>query len=417
MYTNWRIQVIPYDEGKGDWVLGDAEEIGRFSRPLFTIREGDNRNSFDLTFKELGVSKVSKLRMNDMLLIFRSVNTDSITEENLLMNGIIGSSTVDKKEDSDEIKVEGYDFSDSVARAITFVDAQNLTIPQAFRRAIQFTKEQAKSFRLTWHPSNPELNSEGQPFPIVGERIFYKPMRFLFTQWSANDRTGDGNYYWFITPTRHLVWRKRTEDVDDSFDSTTDSFVSMKTGVDKEGVINYVIVKGGIDPAGSPVEMPYWDSVSVARHGQRFKLIPSIAKTAQTYNDADMKSLGIEDSRFPREEDYSFTTTWKSLAKDPPDFVTVANDTEYVRAIQDHMKVVMSKEAERVVKNHLWGKFELQVGFKPGQKNWVIGTVVECTVPGLFEPDVPVSKKLRVEKIQYSDTVDTYTLREDIGSV
>lgn len=415
MFTNYRFELIKRI-GVNDWDFSNPIVIDEFQVPVISSRANDERSSFDFELSNFNNFWARQINPRDIVTISRVVNGDVFGSEDVLLTGLVNDTGVNISSDSNELKVEGFDYSDTILSAITFVDATNLSVVDMFQVALDFINTYAPQFAVTWHPDNPTVKSNGEPFPVVGKELFNRSMRDILLRYSNKEETQDGNYYWFVTPERELVWRQASPDISYTFDYLTDDYLEVSDGKDTSDVKNYVIVKGGRDPANKQIQTFVQDLSSISRHGQRFKIIPEIARDAEYLNKKDMDSLGITDAKFP--DTYPFTTTWGSLANldsnGVPQPVEVNSDNDYVNAIREHTILAMRKVGRDYIETRKFGKYELELSFLPG-KGWRLGDLVD--VVNYPFPDLSSSKTLRVVGVDYGVDIDKYFLREDEGTI
>ena len=422
MYVNYRFELTKR-LGVNEWDTSNPIVIDEFAVPTISVRTGDERGSFSFdldNFKDFWSENVNP---RDIITVSRVINTDSFSSEDVLLTGLVNNSGVSIGSDENLLKVEGFDYSDTIMSAITFVDSENLRVDEMFVEALNIVNTYAPQFGVEWDDDNPSLNSQGEPFPVVGKKLFNISMREALLKYSGKNETGDGNYYWYVTPDRKLVWRQSSQSIDFTFDYVVDDYLELKDGKDTKDVVNFVIIKGGRDPTGKQVQTFVQDLSSIGRHGQRFKIVPEVARDAEYLNKQDMDSLGITEGRFP--ESYPFTTTWRSLAKiegGVPQFVEVGdsgwtekeNREDYVKAIRDHTLLNIRRTGRDFIDTRKFGKYELQISFLPG-KGWRLGNLVD--VVNYPFPDRTSSKTLRVVGIDYGVDIDTYFLSEDEGTI
>lgn len=415
MFVSYRFELVKR-LSTNNWDFGNPITIAEFEAPKISVRLDDERNSFSIDLSNFNNKWLREISPRDIVTVSRVVNSSVFSQSDVLLQGLINNNGVVVDSSTNRVKVEGYDYSDTVMMAITNVDAKNLTIPEMFIESLNFINSAAPSFGVTWDSGNPLLNSKDESFPLVGRRIFNKSMREALIKWSNKERTEDVNYHWYVTPERKLIWRPSSKDVSFVFDYEADDFLELKDGKDVNDVRNYVIVKGGRDPAGKQIQTYVQDLSSISRHGQRFRILSDVSRDAEFLNKQDMDSLGIEGERFP--DSYPFTTTWPSLdnldSGGNPQPVTVNTNEEYVAAIRNHTTINIKQVGRDYVETHKYGKYELEVSFVPG-KGWQLGDLID--VASYPFPDGSSSKTLRVYGVDYDVDIDTFFLSEDLGSV
>ena len=109
-------------------------------------------------------------------------------------------------------------------------------------------------------------------------------------------------------------------------------------------IINYVILQGGVDPRGSPIEETYVDEASKASYGAKYYYDTSEANFAQNVNAQEIFNLdGNEEDNLPSQVGsvYPFTPSWAASS--------VANDAEYVASLRDYVSAVLIKKARDII--------------------------------------------------------------------
>ena len=409
MYVNYKIE-LNKRIGDSDWDLDETTNVDEFSQPVVTQKIDAERNDFSMVVPNFLDEPLTTFNPRDMITLKRVINSTSFSEEDVLIRGLISDTKLDKSSGTNTLRVEGFDFSDMLLNAITFVDATNLTITDMMKQALNNIQVYNENFAVTWSDSNPELTSTGDAFPIVGESLFNKSLRGIFLDYSSDSTTGDGNYYWYINKDKELIWRRRTLSVNQEFNYTEDDYAEIKDGKDVDDVRNWIIVKGGRDPANKQIQTLVQDLPSIARHGIRHHIIPSVSKNAEYYNKLDMDSIGNTTGKFP--DSYEFTTTW--VSKSTGAVVEVANDEEYVNALRNHVTEILREKGRAYLDQRKYGKYQLEIGFLPGRE-WGLGDVVR--VINYPFPDGATEKRLRVVEINYGVDIDSFVLEEDEGTI
>ena len=409
-YVKWQLGVLKFNQNTFTW-SDTPIYLDSFTEPEVTESIGEDKDSFSFNVPITAGLDDDTLQMNDRVIIKRSINGEDFESIRPLMIGRISDvgPTVDYK--SKLFEVEGFNYSEAVADLLIFVNANELTPPEAMERALETAAAESETFRVTWHPDNPTVKTDGTPFEKIGERIYYRPMKYLMRKYSTEEFTGDVPYYWYINENDQLVWEPMTTEIKEGFDAREDTFISFDQGLDKDGMINYVIVKGGELPSGRQVSIRRESSLSNSRHGRKYKIIPSIAENAGVLNDQDMKSLGYTDRSYPKSEDYDggFTTTW--FNKRDQEFSTVFSDEEYDRVLREHVEFMAIKEAEQVLDERKFARVEATIVVQPQERLWGLGDQVR-----VFAPRTGDFKDLRVMSVKYGQQQDRYYLREDRGS-
>lgn len=434
-FTNWKIYRIPYDDG---WDIADQVEITQFYDPLLQVALGEGRDSFAFKLVNFNDTYDNAVGANDQITIYRTTDTLVATDTDILMVGSVTNTPIEETGTANTVRVEGVNRSETLMDAIIFKDFQGTPINEALQEALENANSKNKNFQVTWDPTNATARSNGTAFPTVTERFFNVPIKKVLEQYSTASATGDGNYYWYVTNDNKLRWFQQDDPSSNTytFDNTTDEHRSLKIGKDTSDVRNYVILKGGYDPAGKQIQTRYVDESSVAKHGQKFKLLISKNTTGQQLVDSDRKRdygdlAANQTTTYPDITSSAYTTTWAwpgasgvtikgttiEVTKDA--LITInegsesANKSAYTKVLREVVKLRLESEGENFVKLFKGGKLKVDLEFRAGTKSWVLGDKITCSISNLSgEPKV-----LRVTEIQYSTTSDIYSLEEDVGSL
>jgi len=425
-YVKWKIENTPFSAGT--WDTDNTTEIASFYDPNIRINTGDGKDSF--MFKVINNSLIddTTFTVNNKITIYRTSNTDTITTDDILMMGAIRDIPINDTGSQDIYNLKGYNFSETVMDAITFVDLENDTIPEGFQRALNQVGGANNNFRVTWSNTNPTGKTDGNPFPVIGERFFYKPLKTIIEKYSTNDRTEDGNYFWYINNNNELVWFQQDSTTLHTFDSSIDAHKTIKISKDVKGIRNYVIMRGGTDPAGNQIMDKRVDWASVGKNGMKYYMLVSENNNAKELTRLDIGGGDTNTSSYPAITASAFTTVWlatvtatvgsgTNMTAGYP--VTInqgsesANKEDYTAVIRREVKSRLQKEAKTFLDLHKYGKLKTDIEFTAGSKTWGLGDRVTVTIPKLSQID----KLMRVVDIQYTDDIDTYSLEEDEGSL
>lgn len=420
-YVTWRIDRIPFVNG--NWDENDKVTLTNFQDVMLMSALGDKKDNFKFVVTNTNNEFDNYFQPEDKIYIYRAVDTDIINEStDLLMIGVISNP---KKKDSYNVNsftVEGFNYSEIVSRAIVFVDGTNRSIPTVLEEAV-INAGNTTNFQVVWKSTNPTLTTSGTPFPNVNERFFHKPLMNLLEKYSRRQATGDGTYYWYINANNELVWEPQSSATTYTFNSTTNAYKDLKFDKDIKGIINFVIIKGGLDPEGKPIQIPVRDQASVNKHGSKYKFIVSETNQAQSINNADVIKSNNGDtnvtSRYPAS--YPFTTTWTSSITKTVEGVnmtkgsqvTVNSDKEYVGVVREHIINLLEEEGRAYIDMTKYGKLKVDLTFTPNQVVWGLGDNIDCTIPSISS----TAKVMRVVEIQRTTNEDIYSLEEDIGTL
>lgn len=429
-YTTWKVVHTPFRNNA--WVSNEATTLTSFYDPKVKVALGDNRDTFEFKVSNVFSSFDGTFNNNDKITLSRVINSTTVSSSDLIMVGTLKDVPTSQTAGQDELRLEGYNYTETVLGAITFFDGSTKTIPQGLTAALGFVSLANPNFAVTWDSGNPSTTTTGAAFPVMGEPYYYKPLRQIFEKYSTKNATGDQvNYYYYVNTSNKLVWLPRTSTVSSSFDTAVDPYKEFKTSKDTKDVKNFVIIKGGTDPAGKPIQTFYQDAGSTAKHGFKFQFLVGKNVVAKELLDQDMLSSWGADYKtqnvsYPNLAT-SFTTTWVSSVTTTVEGVTMNagstvtinlgseadNKDAYTAVMREHVKGVLKKEAQQYVDGVKYGKLKADLELQVGQVNWVLGDNIELTAPVLAS----TPKKMRVTEIQYGTSTDLYSLEEDEGSL
>ena len=411
-YTYWEIKHTPFvDNG---WDSGSEVTLGNYHKLQLRTLLGEGRDNFSFKLNNVNGDYNNYFNPNDRIIISRAVNSTTFADSDIIMAGTVKDVPQTETSRSDSIKVEGYNFSESVMSALVFVDLTNKNIPTALEDALLNATGKNPNFKVTWHPDNPTLKSDNTAFPTITSegRHFNKPLKKIIEKYSTNTSTEDGTYYWYVDKDNKFVWRHENNVDEYTFNAGTDEHKALKIGRDIKGVKNYIILKGGIDPQGNQIQTRYinWSSVSV--NGTKFHFLISETNNARdlVYRDlvAEFGTDGVGNNSYPT---FPFTSTWVSAAVDTT--VTATDENEYIEVVRAHIKAALKEEGKRFAESRQYGKLEVDITFRAGSKTWGLGDKINCTIPTIrAEPFL-----LRVSEKMYGDDTDVYTLEEDEGTI
>jgi len=333
---------------------------------------------------------------------------------------------------SDMLRIEGYNFSETITNAIVFIDIINKTPPEAIQDALDNANGKNDNFKVTWNSGNDTAIAD-LTFPtIVSEKFFNKPLKDIIEKYSVSDETNNGDFYWYVDNNNTLVWRPKGTAQDYTFNTTTEAHKALKIRKDVKGVKNFIILKGGSGPSGRQIQTRYVEWTSVAKHGMKYYFLVSEINSAKNLVGIDItRDYGPDntDIAFPNITDSAYTTAWYSLyeytTKEFNITATVGNQViidegsendnklayeEIIRAETINRLLSEGKQYADANKN---GKLKVDITFSAGTKDWIIGSNILCTIPKVSDKD----KKMRVVDIQFTNTTDTFTLEEDIGKI
>ncbi len=404
-YVTWKVERYA-STGANTWsstpeTLTDVYDID------VQMSLGEGKDSFAMKLVNFNGVYNNYFKPQDKLVISRVTNSTSVGVNDAIMTGAIKNLPNESSGRSSIIRLEGYNFSESIMSAITFVDINTLTPPAAIQQAILNAKS-IGALGLTWDTTNPTLKKDTvSAFPTFSKSYKNVTLLKVLEECSSNQFTQDGAYYWWVTYDNKLKWKPNTTGAVYSFNAASDDHLSIKDGVDTNEVRNYFILKGGRDPAGKSIQVKYIDYASANKHGNKYYINTAQTATAETLYSQDFPvgSTSVIPSAFP------FTTKW--LSQETNATVTVNSASEYVEAIRDEIKYRLDKEARALAEVLGKGKLKVDVVFPAGLKTWQLADQINCTLPRIFSG----TKVMRVKEIQYGTDRDVFSLEEDVGSI
>ena len=167
----------------------------------------------------------------------------------------------------------------------------------------------------------------------------------------------------------------------------------MMVSKNTNNVINFLIVKGGLAPSGTPISIRVDNAVSRAKNGFKPYILVSESKFALNLIDRDMKSIGNDIDTYP--SSFPFTTTWISSVDGvnptaTTDFpVTCNSKSEYQTTIVRETKSQLKQEGERFLAERGDGKLSVTLEFQPG-KGWNIGDIINSTIAEIGKVNNPM---------------------------
>jgi hypothetical protein len=391
----WKI--IVYPKTTTGWSAIGTELTKAYDVQL-NITTGSGKDSFNFKISDLTYD----IDYEDKIEIYQRDGYGIFTADDLLMLGVIRTVTPSRSGLNSELTVSGYNFSESVMSGLVFVDAINLTIPEMFKESINSLVLASKDFTVTWNDSNPLVNSKGASFPLVGETLFNKPFKDLLDKYSAEDRTKDGNYHWYVNRNNQLTWGANKGVSTNTFDEASMSFNSIKFDKDVNDVRNFVVVKGGFDPKSRVLQERYADYSSISKHGFKYYILTSENKTGGSVLELDKLDFGVDDMR---DATYPLTPRWS--------LVSVSSFNDYANKFRDYMRAELKSIGKSFVDMRKNGKLKVTVNFKPFNHTYIVGSLVTCT----FITETGLNGPMRVKEINYTKVNDSVTFEEDDGTL
>lgn len=426
----WKIKHVPFrDNG---YIVEEATYLSGFRELSITRSDGDSRSSFSFVMPNSQNKLDNFFKNNDKIEIYRVTNTEVVPEDaSPLIVGSVRDTPIEYTNSQRNLRVEGVDYSETLFSALTFVDATKLTIDVAIKQALERVNQYNTNFAVQPAGDFPQFKSNGEPFPVVGKRYFYRPLRLLLKELSTNVATQDGQYYWYVDSNSKLVWKKGSKFGASTYNEVTDKALGIKIDKDIQGVRNFIIAKGGFLPSGTQIQTYFPEYTSIAKHGFKFHIFVSENKTVRDYILLDLYQSYQTDtptSSYPK-LDVSFTTSWeyiglpRTLKRGTPMLnkskVTINtgneqhNKEDYNEALYWQMYTILQTEAARIARDTRYGKIMVDIVKRPQQPMWGVSQVITTQLKEFgMEP-----KQMRVKTILYTEGVDTYTLTEDIGTL
>jgi hypothetical protein len=257
------------------------------------------------------------------------------------------------------------------------------------------------------------------PFTKYKTKYFYKPLSKVIEDMLSDSYTHDGAYFWWVDRDNKLQIRPNTVGDPRTYTQATDmDTVAYKDARDTSAVKNFIILRGGLDPSGKPIQVVRRDFTSISKNGMKYHFAISKTINAQSLNQRDTASVDSKD-RYP--VTYPFTTTWyasytavvEGISVNLGSKVTVDNDTEYREVLREEIKTQLIAQADEIISGTAYGKLQVDLSTNAGSKGWNLGDRVTCNIPRLGI----VNKELRIKEIQKTTDMDVYSLEEDIGTI
>jgi hypothetical protein len=441
-YTTWKITHTPVTEGiyGPEWNDEDETELTSYYDPRIKLGLGETKNTFAFKVINFNNNYDNFFQPEDRISIYRVINSDTVTTEHLLMEGTIKDIPTQEDFNNKHLRIEGNDFTETILNGIAFVDSADRTIPEVFQEALAFINRASPNFGVAWDDDNPDEKTIGGAFPTTSERIFYQPMRQIMEKYSTSQATEDEvSYYYYVTRDKKLIWKPRDTSNSKTLDLTTVPCKLIKTAKDVSKIKNFVVIKGGIDPAGNPIQDFYQDVSSITKHGLKFHILISNNTKAKDLVDIDRSDDFGEDKPYSTEGSYpditsaAYTTKWKSPLSDnvkvsilgstvtitKNQTITIdqgsesANKKAYNAIIRAVVKHELQQEARAYVDMVRYGKLKVDLELPVGQVTWGLGDNINVNLPVI--KDVPIL--MRVNEIEYGTDTDILSLEEDKGTL
>lgn len=414
--------------GDGTW-SSTVEVIEDIYDPVVRTSLGEVKDTFEFKLQNFAdrwsgqsFEGGNGFNIGDKISIYYKTNTSSLSSSDLLMTGLITDVPYDVDATKNFVRVQGNNFSEILLNALVFYSppAEGLTLPEFLEAAINSLSLLHDSIKVEWHPDNPTLKTDDTAFHKVYDRWFYRSAIRLLNEYSSKVVTGDGNYYWYVDRDNKLVWGPKTDDVKHHFNSSTHEYKELKVKKDLNGVVNFVIAKGGLDPAGRAITKRRDDVVSRAKHGFKYKLITLSATADNDLRGQDfLYGTGFNKDNPISNNNYPSVTGWASTVEKPssPEMVpgekvVIGSWKEYVDAYRAEIEARLTREAQEFIDARRYGRLQVELEFVNGKK-WYIGDVISVTLPEINANN----KFLRIISAEYTQDSERYVLQEDEGSI
>lgn len=414
MQVWWKIERFE-KQGDNQW-SSTPDIITTTSNPHdITVMDalGDGKDTFQWKETNFDNELDDFYKIGDRVIISRKVDSSTFDGEDVLMAGIVQDVPYDVDGEKDIQTVKGGNYTELLMNAITFVTDEGFRLNEYLEQALNRVNAYNENFKVTWSSENPKLKTDGTEFPIIDEKWYNKSLMRLFEKYSTASNTEDTNYYFYVDRNNQLIWKPRTNNVDYSFNSETNTdYTELSISKNKDGVVNFVINKGQSSPLGNIISTRYDDPVSRSKNG--FK--PHIMTSQGNYVKEIRERNNITDGDTP--SSYPFTVNTSGWITKDSDF-DVDSDKEYDEAVIAEVKARLRRDAKSFVRERRNGKIEVEVSFPPGtaipdsNKPWPLGAVVSVTIPQINKKN----NVMRVDSRNITTEDETYTLIEDEGTV
>jgi hypothetical protein len=407
-YVTWKVERQAYSGSTSSGWTGATTEITTIQDPQVVVNLGEAKDSFTFTLSNGSQAWSNYFQPNDKIIISRVVNAASCATSDIIMVGTVGSPSDTWAQDQKIVRVEGFNFSETILSGITFADTQGKTVANAIQILLNSVGVYNGSFGVTWNTNNRTTKRDGSAFPLVTERWFNKNVKNFIEKYSSNATTEDGNYYWYVDKDNTLVWKARVDNATSSFDASTNVYRSLKLGKDIKDVRNWVLIKCGTDPLGNAITTRVEDPASIGAHGLKPYILPNVAKNAEMFAKQDAAYFGVQTMA---DASYPLTPTWTTTSATA--YKTGANN--YVALLRAFAVASGKTKGNAFLSRSKYGKLVVDVEASPGTtgQGCGLGDVIACTIPAIGAE----AKNLRVKEIRYSTSSDTYRLEEDTGSL
>lgn len=363
---------------------------------------GEMNDTFSFKIPNVRGARDGDFNSQDRIEIHLLLNGASTASSNLIFNGLIKTVTEDITETSKVLRVEGKSFGEIATNAITFAArpaVSNVTAMSFINAAARSVELFDSDFGITAYDI-PTLKKDGvTSFPVIngGAKVteFNRSLNSVLNKYCSNEYTEDGNYFWYIDNQRILHVKPRlTNDLVKVFVEGSD-FKTARIRRDDSKVKNYVIVKAGNSPKGSPISTYADDVVSRAKYGFKYYMLVDVGITDRIIS----KELGAyRNGQEPLA--YPITTSDGTVITDLDDW------DDYVKA---KALIEAGKAGDTYILNHQSGLLEITI-VTPPTSEYSVGDYVQVTSPSYGLTNYP----MRIKEINWNVEDTTLTLVEEV---
>lgn len=386
--------------------------------PKISIKLGNLNDIFEFKIDNINNRSINLFNLQDKIVFNQLINGESVTGSNQLMTGLVKSVHERLDERGPYLVIKGVSFDEMITNGLEFADLQNVTIFQFLNYCLNSLKNRNPSFPLEWDSGNPLLykynpttgNYDGAALPKVfgGGRISYynKSMDQLLNYFLNDAYTGDGRYYWYVSPDAKLVIRRMLYSAKSTIIEGVTPILSMNCSVNTNEIFNACVVQSGFDPAGNAISSYHDNPISIAQYGIR----PYLLKTNDANTLAQQERLANpgsfnNTSTYPTA--YPYTCSWKDTNGNT---VTASSNSDYVSKFRTQVKDVIAKfSADNFIAAHSRGMKEITIELLPTNA-YRLGDIVSLTLPSYNLTNFPI----RIYQIDYSYDNTVLTLKEEV---
>lgn len=338
----------------------------------------------------------------DKVEFYYKLNSSTIVSSDLMFIGVINE-VKEEIGQTNILHIGSKSLTEQMLEGVSIVTTtSNLTPPEILSYSLNFHNQNNNNFELTWKSTNTSTKEDGSAFPTYEVAEYYKSMNQLFEQYSGNNYTKDGNYYWYINNNNEVVWEKKKNEPIYNIGETETQSISISNNSDS--VINSVIIYCGNFPGRQGIRSYYFDFPSRSQYGAKWKWLTAKNDTCQNLitkeKETNPSSFDSQStSPYPKSASYPYTTSFG---------VSCATDAEFAKAIENRA-ISKAKEYAKDYCQHLnYDLINARVTL-PLTLNYTIGAVCTCDFPYYGVNNT----NLRIKSIQYGDYTTTLDLTED----